>query len=60
MYVHFSVFHKLQIDRRVADERELSDSEDEEGDKRRDESNAKQVMKKHKPNPELMNGRIVF
>ncbi|CAF0976455.1 unnamed protein product [Adineta ricciae] len=50
---------QVQRDRRVADERELSDSEDEEGDKRRNHSNAKQVAYKRKASSDSANGAIV-
>ena len=40
------------------DERELSDSEDEEGDKRRDRSEAKQISKKRKTSSEAVNGTL--
>jgi len=46
----------MQRDRRVVDERELSDSEDEDGDKRRNYSNAKQISKKHKTSSDSVNG----
>jgi len=50
---------QLQTDRRVVDERELSDSEDEDGDKRRNQSNAKQISNKRKASPEPVNGVVV-
>jgi len=40
----------------VVDERELSDSEDEDGDKRRNHSNAKQVSNKRKASSESIHG----
>ncbi len=46
----------MQRDRRVVDERELSDSEDEDGDKRRNQSNAKQISNKRKASSESING----
>ncbi|CAF3411249.1 unnamed protein product [Rotaria sp. Silwood1] len=50
---------QVQRDHRIVDERELSDSEDEDGDKRRNQSNAKQVSNKHKPNLESINGTSI-
>lgn len=49
---------QVQRDRRIADERELSDSEDEEGDRRRDHSEAKQIAKKRKTSSEAVNGTL--
>jgi hypothetical protein len=46
----------MQRDRRVVDERELSDSEDEDGDKRRNQSNAKQISNKRKASSDSVNG----
>jgi len=46
----------MQRDRRIVDDRELSDSEDEDGDKRRNHSNAKQVSKKLKASSDSING----
>lgn len=46
----------MQRDRRIVDERELSDSEDEDGDKRRDHSEAKPITKKRKTSSEAVNG----
>ena len=46
----------MQRDRRIVDERELSDSEDEDGDKRRDHSEAKPIAKKRKTSSEAVNG----
>ena len=42
----------------MADERELSDSEDEDGDHRRDQTNFKQLANKRKASPEPVNGTI--
>jgi hypothetical protein len=50
---------QLQSDRRVEDERELSDSEDEDGDNRRNQQNFKQVSSKRKPSQESVNGASV-
>ncbi|UJR37988.1 hypothetical protein I4U23_030670 [Adineta vaga] len=50
---------QVQTDRRIVDERELSDSEDEEGDKRRNHSNAKQVFNKRKASSDSINGVTV-
>lgn len=47
---------QVQRDRRIVDERELSDSEDEDGDKRRDHSEAKPIAKKRKTSSEAVNG----
>jgi len=46
----------VQRDRRIVDERELSDSEDEDGDKRRNQSNAKQISTKRKASSESIHG----
>ena len=46
----------MQTDRRVADERELSDSEDEDGDNRRNQSNSRSMLNKRKASPEPVNG----
>ena len=46
----------MQTDRRVVDERELSDSEDEDGDKRRNHFNAKQLSTKRKVSSDSVNG----
>ncbi|CAF3635043.1 unnamed protein product [Rotaria sordida] len=50
---------QIQSDRRIVDERELSDSEDEDGDKRRNQSNAKQISNTHKTNLESINGTSI-
>jgi len=50
---------QLQRDRRVVDERELSDSEDEDGDKRRNQLNAKLAPNKRKASSESINGTAV-
>lgn len=47
---------QVQSDRRVVDERELSDSEDEDGDNRRNQSNFKGTSNKRKTSPEPVNG----
>jgi hypothetical protein len=46
----------LQTDRRVVHEGELSDSEDEDGDKRRNHSNAKQLSQKRKASVDSVHG----
>ncbi|CAF0865365.1 unnamed protein product [Rotaria sp. Silwood1] len=50
---------QVQSDRRVVDERELSDSEDEDGDNRRNQTNFKQVTNKHQTSSETVNGTTV-
>ncbi|CAF0803216.1 unnamed protein product [Rotaria sordida] len=50
---------QIQSDRRIVDERELSDSEDEDGDKRRNQSNAKQISNTYKTNLESINGTSI-
>ncbi|CAF4427247.1 unnamed protein product [Rotaria sp. Silwood2] len=50
---------QVQSDRRVVDEREFSDSEDEDGDKRRNQSNAKQIANKRKSSLESINGTSI-
>ena len=53
----FQRISQVQSDRRVADERELSDSEDEDGDNRRNQSNFKgSASNKRKASPEPVNG----
>ncbi|CAF4353445.1 unnamed protein product [Adineta steineri] len=47
---------QVQKDRRIVDERELSDSEDEDGDKRRNQSNAKYISNKRKASSDSLNG----
>ena len=49
----------MQRDRRVVDERELSDSEDDDGDQRRDQTNFKQLSNKRKASPEPVNGTSI-
>jgi len=50
---------QLQSDRRVEDERELSDSEDEDGDNRRNQQNFKQISNRRKASQESVNGASV-
>jgi len=50
---------QIQRDRRIVDERELSDSDDEDGDKRRNQLNAKLIPNKRKASSESINGTTV-
>lgn len=43
----------------MVDERELSDSEDDDGDQRRDQTNFKQLSNKRKASPEPVNGTSI-
>ncbi|CAF2511644.1 unnamed protein product [Rotaria sp. Silwood2] len=50
---------QIQSDCRIVDERELSDSEDEDGDNRRNQTNFKPVANKRKTSSETVNGTTV-
>ncbi|CAF1383466.1 unnamed protein product [Rotaria magnacalcarata] len=50
---------QVQSDRRITDERELSDSEDEDGDNRRNQMKFKQMSVRRKNNSETANGTTV-